>query len=689
MNERLVLISLAVIGLSGVPGLVLARRTQASQIFCTLLAVGGCIGGIWGTVECLLDGTTPLIWDWFLPIGRFSIALDTLSCIFLLPLFVVSLVGSIYGLGYWRQGEPAEEPVWANLFSETWPGYWQKSDHAATGPRLRFFYGLLTASIGLLAISRDGVLFLMAWEMMALSAFFLVCIEDDDDSVLAAGWLFLAASHFATLFLFGMFSLLHRVHGSFDIAAVTPDQASPAMMTAIFLTALAGFGLKAGIMPLHIWLPSAHASAPSHVSALMSGVLIKMGVYGLVRVTSLLPNPPLWWGLTLLGLGAASGLLALIMAIGQLDIKRTLAYSSIENIGVIFMGLGLALAGRAQGKLEWTILGLGGVLLHVWNHALFKSLLFYCAGSVIHATGTRSIDLMGGLSKSMRWTSLAFLVGALSACGLPPLSGFVSELFIYLGIFKNLVVSDGGKVLRGFSFAAAALAMVGALAVTCFVQLYGVIFLGSGRSEATEHAHESPPSMLLPMLLPIVGSIVIGVAPLSVIWVIDKGVAEWLAAAPAPEEVLSAEAVSLASLAPLSAISGIAMLLAGLLSVIGLVFRWRLNASPVGSSGTWDCGYAQPTARMQYTAASFAEILVRLFHWVLQPKVTGPRVHGLFPQKSSFHIHVLDIVLDRIVEPVTEFLAWSFARLRLLQQGVIQVYLLYIFLIIVALLLWA
>jgi hydrogenase-4 component B len=689
MNERLVLISLAVVGLSGVPGLVLARRTQASQVFCTLLACGGCVGGIWGTVECLLDGTTPLIWDWFLPIGRFSISLDTLSCIFLLPLFVVSLVGSIYGLGYWPQGKPAEEPQWANLFAETWPGYWQKSDHSATGPRLRCFYGTLTAAMGLLVIARDGVLFLMSWEVMALSAFFLVTTEDDDDDVVAAGWLFLAASHFATLLLFGMFSLLYRVHGSFDIAAVTPDQASPAMLTAIFLLALGGFGLKAGIMPLHIWLPSAHASAPSHVSALMSGVLIKMGVYGLVRVTSLLPNPPLWWGLTLLALGAVSGILALVLAIGQLDIKRTLAYSSIENIGVIFMGLGLALAGRAQGKLEWTILGMGGVLLHVWNHALFKSLLFYCAGSVIHATGTRSLDLMGGLAKSMRWTSLAFLIGALAACGLPPMSGFVSELFIYLGLFKNLVVSDEVRVLRGVSFAAAALAMVGALAVACFVQLYGVVFLGSGRSHATEHAHESPTSMLVPLLLPIVGSIVIGVAPLAVIGVIDRGVAAWLEPAPAAAELVSAQAVSLESLAPLSWISGIALLLAGLLAVVAGVFRWRLNAAPVGASGTWDCGYAQPTARMQYTAASFAEILVQLFAWILRPKVSGPRVSGLFPQKASFYIQVVDIVLNRIVEPVTDFLASWFARLRLLQQGVVQVYLLYIFLIIVALLVWA
>lgn len=687
MNERWVLISLALVGLSGLPGLVIARRWRASQVLCTLVAVGACGCGLWGTVQAILHGTTPIDLPWPLPIGRFSVALDTLTCIFLLPVFLVSLVGSIYGLGYWRQGAQDEPPAWASLFHDTWPGYWQQSDREATGPRLRFFYGLLTAALGLVVMARDGVLFLMAWEVMALSAFFLVNTEDEDDEVCAAAWLYLAASHLATLCLFGMFSLFYRVHGTFDIAAVAPEQAAGGIGTAIFLLALVGFGLKAGIMPLHVWLPGAHASAPSHVSALMSGVLIKMGVYGLVRVTSLLPDPPLWWGVTLLVLGSLSGIVALALALAQLDLKRTLAYSSIENIGVIFMGLGLALAGRAQGKIEWTILGLGGALLHVWNHALFKSLLFFCAGAVIHATGTRSMNLMGGLAKSLRWTSLAFLVGAVSASALPPLGGFVSELFIYIGLLKNLV-PDGSGTLPWFSFAAAALALIGALAVACFVQLYGIVFLGSSRSQAADHAHEAPPSMLWPLLLPIAGTVVIGVAPLAVIAVINRGVAEWMYPSPAAAEVLSAQPVAIETLVPLNWISGMAGLLAGLVLVLTAVFRWRLAAEPVGSSGTWDCGYAQPTARMQYTSASFSQILVDLFAWFLRPRVSGPGVTGLFPRPAAWRIVVPDLVLTRVVHPAVNLLAWAFSRVRLLQQDVLQVYLLYIFLIIIVLLVW-
>ncbi len=269
-------------------------------------------------------------------------------------------------------------------------------------------------------MARDGVLFLMAWELMALSAFFLVSSEDEDDDVRAAGWLYLAASHLATLCLFGVFALLHQINGWYALTAIRPGQATEGQLTAIFLLSLAGFGLKAGIMPLHVWLPSAHASAPSHVSALMSGVLIKMGIYGLVRITSLVPDVPLWWGMTLLLLGAASGILALTLAIGQLDIKRTLGLQQHREHRRDFSGAGAGVARPGRRSAGMDHAGHGGRLLHVWNHALFKSLLFYCAGSVIHATGTRSVNLMGGLAKPMRRTSLAFLVGAMSACACRP-----------------------------------------------------------------------------------------------------------------------------------------------------------------------------------------------------------------------------------------------------------------------------
>ena len=236
-------------------------------------------------------------------------------------------------------------------------------------------------------------------------------------------------------------------------------------------------------MPLHVWLPSAHAVAPSHVSAIMSGVIIKMGIYGLLRVTSLLGNPPLAWGVVVLALGVVSGVLGVAFAIGQHDLKRLLAYHSIENIGIIVMGIGLAMIGRSLGREDWVILGMGGSLLHVWNHALFKALLFLSAGSVIHSAHTREIDHLGGLAKTMPWTSVCFLVGSVAICGLPPLNGFVSEFLIYLGLFGTLVPRDG-PAYAGAAFAAPALALIGALAVACFVKVYGAVFLGDRPVEA-------------------------------------------------------------------------------------------------------------------------------------------------------------------------------------------------------------
>src|ERR1051326_8733645 len=231
---------------------------------------------------------------------------------------------------------------------------------------------------------------------MALGAFFLVTTEDEDPAVREAGWIYLIATHTATLSLFALFALLRSATGSYELTAL-PDDVAPHVATAIFLLAVIGFGFKAGLMPLHIWLPGAHAMAPSHVSALMSGVLIKIGIYGLVRVCSLLSHPPLWWGALLLAVGTVSGVLGVVFAIGQHDLKRLLAYHSVENIGIITMGLGLAMVGRSLQRADCVALGLAGALLHVWNHGLFKSVLFLSAGAVIHATHTREIDRLGGL----------------------------------------------------------------------------------------------------------------------------------------------------------------------------------------------------------------------------------------------------------------------------------------------------
>ncbi|HZT81455.1 MAG TPA: proton-conducting transporter membrane subunit, partial [Gemmataceae bacterium] len=359
MSEVLTLLGILLAGLSGVPGLCLSRTGRAGQWLAALTAALGSVCGLAGIACFWATGDSrPISLPCPVPGAEFRVGMDGLSAFFLLPIFLISLLGSVYGLGYWKQTE-----------------------HPDNGRKVSFFYGVMTAGMALLVVARDGVLFLFGWEIMALAGFFLVTTEDQRQQARRAGWVYLVATHAAVLCLFAAFALLRSAAGSFALAAVPAEAITPGRATAIFALAVVGFGLKAGIMPLHVWLPSAHAIAPSHVSAIMSGVLIKMGIYGIVRVTSLLPEPPVAWGGVLLGLGVGSGVLGVAFAVGQHDLKRLLAYHSIENIGIIVVGVGLALVGRSLGRTDWVVLGLGGGLLHVWNHGLFKSLLFLSAGS--------------------------------------------------------------------------------------------------------------------------------------------------------------------------------------------------------------------------------------------------------------------------------------------------------------------
>jgi hydrogenase-4 component B len=452
------------------------------------------------------------------------------------------------------------------------------------------------------------------------------------------------------------------------------------MTTAIFILALIGFGLKAGVMPLHIWLPSAHAAAPSHVSAIMSGVLIKMGIYGLVRVTSLIPNPPLEWGGIVLSLGVVSGVLGVAFAIGQHDVKRLLAYHSIENIGIIVMGLGLALIGRTLGRADLVVLGIAGSLLHVWNHAFFKALLFLSAGSVIHTTHTRDIDLLGGLSTVMPRTAFCFLIGAVAICGLPPLNGFVSEFLIYLGLFKTLGSGEGPSCTVA-SFAAPALALIGALAVACFVKVYGAVFLGTVRSDHARQASESPWSMIVPMSVLVTLCFLIGLAPVLVSPVLGNAVSAW-------EPGLKDAGTRLTGLAPLGSVTVMSVILTAGLLVLGIALAIRLRYTTVEKRTTWSCGYIAPTPRMQYTSSSFSQMLVGLFAWALRPRIHWPKIQSLFPKNTAFHSEVPDTVLDEAVLPVFRFGGWLFSWFRVLQQGSIQTYLLYIFVALIILLLW-
>jgi hydrogenase-4 component B len=578
-----------------------------------------------------------------------------LTGFFSLPVFLVGGLGALYGAAYWP---PRLHPRY--------------------GRRLRFCYGLLLASLVFITLARDGISFLVAWEVMALTNFFLVTAEEEDPDVRRAGWLYLVYSHVTILALFALVLLARQLTGDVALGAIS-SEASGGLRTAIFVLALVAFGVKAGAMPLHSWLPAAHASAPSHVSAVMSGVVIKMGIYGLVRMCGLFEAPPVEWGVALLALGSLSAFFGVVFALSQHDIKRLLAYHSIENVGIMLLGLGLAMVGRSLGRPDWVMLGLAGCLLHMWNHALFKSLLFLGAGAVVHATETRNLELTGGLARRMPVTAGLFLLGSVAICGLPPLNGFVSELLVYLGLVRTALTPETAWA----AVPVPVLAATGALAVACFVKVFGVVFLGVPRSAAARDAHESSPLMLAPMVVLAFGCLVLGMAPGLVAPALERAAVAW-ARQPLPGQ-------RLAELAPLSwiSIAAAALLVAAALLAALVIPVCRRARRRQPSLPTWDCGYAASSPRLQYTASSFAQLITSRFAWALRPKTHAPRLEGLFPAPASFHSHVDDSVLDRVLVPVAREALRVTASMRALPQGQLQRYILYILAVLVPLLAWA
>lgn len=655
----LLLTAAACCALSGLPGVFMGRKSVDGQRIAAVIMVLGGLLGFAAALTPLLNGrSVALTIAWGLPFGPCELALDPLSALFLLAVFLVSACCSVYGVGYWSADEQPE-----------------------SAQKLTFFFGLFSSSMVILLLARNMVLFLAAWEVMSLSAYFVLAVEDNRREVREAGFIYLAATHVGALALFAMFSILASRSGSFAFPPAGALDALAPLSTAIAAAALVGFGMKAGLMPLHIWLPAAHSNAPSHVSAIMSGVMIKMGIYGVLRIISFFGNPPLWWGETILSLGAVTGVLGVAFALGQRDIKRLMAYSSIDNIGIIAMGVGAALIGRATGNAPLVILGMGGALMHILNHAIFKPLLFLNAGAVIHATGTREIDQMGGLARRMPVSALLFIIGSLAICGLPPLNGFVGEYLIYLGFFNG--IRDGAGAAAPFlAMAAPTLALIGGLAAACFVKVYGMVFLGSPRREEPHPPHEANRLMLAPTALLAGLAIFVGVLPSFAARLLEYPILAW-----APE--LAGKQEELAGLAQFWWISLAGFTLIALALLLLLFFIRRVRSAPAAAAATWGCAYKSPTARMQYTGSSFTESLVMLFKGVLRPVGKNPEIKGYFPVDKEYASSIPDMVLDLFVMPVSRLLDHWLSFVRKLQHGEYHLYILYIFVTMVALLIWA
>ncbi len=593
----------------------------------------------------LVSGQT---WDWRLAVTLggegLHLRLDAISAFFLALLATIGGACSLYAHGYWTDAE-----------------------HPASAPSGRAWLSAVMASMALVLLSTNGLHFLIAWEAFSVGVYFLITLERHKSEVRSSGWLFFAASRAGTLCLVVFFVGLATRTGSWELG---PMRDRPELAPWFWL-ALCGFGLKAGMYPLHIWLPSAHGNAPSHVSAFLSGVAIKMGIYGLVRFSGWLPTPEAA-GWVVAALGATSAVLGVAFALGQHDLKRLLAYHSVENIGIILMGLGFAMMAAAHGHALWGQLALAGSLLHVWNHGLFKALLFLGAGSVLHSTGTREMSRLGGLWRTMPWTAGMFALGAVAIAGLPPLNGFISELLVYLGLFG--AASSHGPLSWVAAPAAILLCMTGALALACFVKACGVVFLGLPRSEAAAKAHESGWVMRVPMLLLGLACVIIGLAPAQVWPLLASPISAWSSA-------WTGGAVPV----PLAALGGFNIGLVVLSVLVAVGLRRRVRHNGIERAVTWDCGYVRPTPRMQYTAGSFAAIITAWFSWALRPRRHTRLPKTQFPAHASFEEHTPETILAYVVEPGGRLVMHAVGAARRLQHGRIQAYVLYVLIGVVGL----
>lgn len=603
-----------------------------------------------GAVAALGAGLVALVgagpaWEWrsaFAVGGEFlHLRLDAVSGWFLIVLGVVAGAGGAYAHGYWPDRRYPE-----------------------SAPRGRMWWSALALSMGWVLVASNGLHFLLGWELFTVSAFFLITLERSRAEVRRAGWLFLAASHAGTVCLFAFFATLAAKTGSWDLGPGTVDDAR---LAPLFWLVLAGFGVKTGLFPLHVWLPSAHANAPSHVSAILSGVSLKMGVYGIVRFSGWVPVPAAA-GWVVLGLGATGALLGIAFALAQTDLKRLLAYSSVENVGIVMTGVGGALLGAAQGDpagAAWGRLALAGALLHVWNHAAFKSLLFFGAGSVLHATGTREMSRLGGLWRTMPWTAGLFALGAVAVAGLPPLNGFASEWLLYLGLFDATLAR--GATAWATMLAAIVLATAGALALATFVKASAVVFLGAPRTTIATRAHDCGVAMRVPMIGLAAICATLGMAPALAGGALARVIGVWRPAWAA-----------VGGDAPLIALGGVAALVAAAGAAVAFWLWRKARNGAARRAPTWDCGYAAPSSRMQYTAGSFGGLGAGWFGWALQPERTLRRPRGVLPVAALHLERVPEAVLERAIAPLGALvLRISFAARRL-QHGRLQAYVVYL-----------
>jgi len=668
----------------GVVGSLLAMRREkianavgfGSATIAALFGIGAALTSL--TAGPGEGGASFALWPSLIPYLQLTIKLDPLGAFFVLIVSVVALAVSVYSFGYAR-------------------GFYGLKNVGV----LAAFYNAQLLAITLVFTAANAFFFLIAWEIMALTAYCLVSFEHEKTETRNAGVLFFIMSHLGTGCLILGFLLLFQAAGGqapgdygFETFRTLGDKLSPGRRDAAFLLFLFGFGLKAGIVPLHIWLPAAHPVAPSNVSALLSGVMIKTGIYGLTRVLfDFMGTPPNWWGVTVLTIGTVSAVLGVLYALMEHDLKRLLAYHSIENIGIILMGLGAALMFLHTHHPVLAALALIAGLYHTINHAIFKALLFLGAGAVLHATHTRNMEELGGLIKRMPTTAFCFLIGAVAISALPPLNGFVSEWLTYQSLLQGFGTTDS-LVRLMFPLSGAMLALTGALAAACFVKAFGITFLAQPRSDHAAQAREAAPTMLAGMGLLTAACVFLGLFPTLFLKLFHPLTVQLLGQA-LPDYLSQADGWVLGNTQELGGtVSTLGIALMGICLLPVPLVLWLLfgRRTKVRLGPTWDCGLRGLTPNMEYTATGFSKPIRMIFKALFRPRREVQREYDYSPyfaKNLRFESHIEEAFVTRLYRPLNRGILRLSRRMRGLQAGSIQAYLIYIFVTLLLLLMFA
>ncbi|HMM20853.1 MAG TPA: hydrogenase 4 subunit B [Selenomonadales bacterium] len=639
-----------------------------NQVAHSLAALGNILA-VLCAIFIFVQGEVSLpLFDW-LVMGTVTARLDYLSAFFMLVMGVAGAAASIYAPGYCR--EYYGRRLWLMAAS---------------------FNAFLLSMLLVFTVSHAAA-FIVVWETMSLTSFLLVNHEWEKEANRRAAFVYLVMTHVGTVLIISAFLLLATGAGGFDFALLKQANLSGFERNAVFLCALLGFGTKAGMIPVHVWLPKAHPAAPSHVSALMSGVMIKTAIYGLCRVLLDFLGPgPLWWGELLMALAIVSCVLGVLYALMEHDLKRLLAYCSVDNIGIILLAMGAGLAFSAGGQPALAGLAWTAALFHTLNHALFKSLLFFGAGAVLQATGTKDFEVLGGLIKKMPYTAFWFLIGSAAISALPPFNGFVSEWLTFQALFylPAGLGGIGGRVASAILIAL--LGLTGALAAACFVKAFGITFLAKPRSECAARAAEAPKAMLFPMGTLALLCIGLGIWPQPVLEMLKAVLAGYRGVSTAGLMTshwfgLTVEA------APAAGVLGVPVLLALLAAgaAIALAAVHFNGRSPRRVAETWTCGIV-PTPRMEYTATGFSKPIRTAFAAILRPqrhKVVEEGGNGYFGRRLAYHVSIHYVLNDKLYRPFNAGVIKAATYSKKLQSGSLQVYIGYILAVMIVALAWS